>query len=598
MGSGELHHFASILTDYFESDGILDVAATDILVGLYITKLIHFEEEYTVREQLKDNITQSILNESDTVVTKSGVQNDTCKETDSQSKECKEVDSFNPELDAMVKHTKVQFEKAGIVMDEAESMEEAACRSTYHPRATKPSSRASPRSRASVLMLKPSAPAGGGNPIPHATDISLMSNPMSNNTLSPEKMEEKYLIAEGARYIAFATNIYTWSTKDKEPFCYWNVCGKKNRFKWSDQRGRAMQVAPIYGVSEDDMFYTNYKAGIEATPYAVVLDHAWNSVIVAIRGSQSIDDMMSDLTIDRTELSRVGEKYGFHGIGRFAHKGILGCAEWVTDDLLRVEALDKLLFNDDAEYKNYQLRIVGHSLGAAAASLVALFLRSKFPTVRAVVYEAPGCTMCWTLAEEACNWCISFVTGMDVITRFTIESMADLRDEMLVNIARIKVPKYLVNRNRGIQAHGIDAVREFLAEALYPADDIPESKFLDSVREFRRYYKLKMEKRMNDADSGLYLPGRIIHMVAGFDSVYEETKPNTLFTSDEEAREKVEAEKEKCISYWANREDFRVVILSPHFLSDHGTDEVKFKFDALTQAFGVKEPYADVLRQE
>ncbi len=55
---------------------------------------------------------------------------------------------------------------------------------------------------------------------------------------------------------------------------------------------------------------------------------------------------------------------------------------------------------------------------------------------------------------------------------------------------------------------------------------------------------------------------------------------------------------EEGTSSWAGRDDFHFVVLSPHFLSDHGTDEVKFKFDALTNAFGLKEPYTEALLKE
>jgi hypothetical protein len=97
---------------------------------------------------------------------------------------------------------------------------------------------------------------------------------------------------------------------------------------------RFAQVSPIFSVKEEDMVYANYKAGIVATPFAVVLDHAWKSVIVAIRGSASINDFICDLAFSRCSLDDYGIKYGFDGKDKFAHKGMLDCAEWITKDLL------------------------------------------------------------------------------------------------------------------------------------------------------------------------------------------------------------------------------------------------------------------------
>jgi hypothetical protein len=44
-------------------------------------------------------------------------------------------------------------------------------------------------------------------------------------------------------------------------------------------------------------------------------------------------------------------------------------------------------------YAEYDLVIVGHSLGAAIASLLALLLRPTYPTLRCYAYAPPGCVL-------------------------------------------------------------------------------------------------------------------------------------------------------------------------------------------------------------
>jgi hypothetical protein len=259
----------------------------------------------------------------------------------------------------------------------------------------------------------------------------------------------------------------------------------------------------------------------------------------------------------------------------------------------RSKILNKLLLDDSAEYKDYQLRVTGHSLGAGAASFVALFLRSKFPHVKAITYEPPGCTMSWNLAEESNTWCLSFVNGMDVVCRISYESMADVRDEILVSIARIKVAKHIILTNRSIDQHGIDAVREFLAHALYADNEIPESDFLESMRQFRQRTRLKKEERTKGGDSNLFLPGRIIHFWRHDDFVYDDNRAENVWGfSEEETSSRQEVPAQAC---WANREDFNCIVLSPHFISDHLTDSVSRQFSSLTKSFGLKEPYSDAL---
>jgi len=358
-----------------------------------------------------------------------------------------------------------------------------------------------------------------------------------------------------------------------------------------------MKASSIPNVEEQDIVYANYEAGIKATPFAVVLDHAWQSVVVTIRGSQSIDDFLSDLALTPVELDKCSQKYSFDGAGKFAHMGMLGSAEWITDDLLRVRVLEKLLSDEGAEYKNYKLRIVGHSLGAGAGSLVALFLKHKFPQVRAVVFEPPGCTMSWNLAEESNEWCTSFVTGMDVVTRFNEKSVFVLRNEIITNLARIRVPKHVVMNKRNIDGFGIDAVKEFLSDALYPHNEIPDSPFVKSVRTF-------IEKtRSKENVVGLHIPGKIIHLASesfslDVDKDKSETSDKAEVARDEETGGSDSVKKEDTREYqtcWAKREDFQYIVLSSHFLTDHLTSTICSAFQGRMKAAGLSEPYSDVL---
>ena len=597
IGSGELQHFASLLTDYFDTDGIIDIAPSDLLAGLYITRLIHLEEENTTRQRIDEELQMELS---------------TSKRPDDAG-----ADKSSGK-DAVVNNDETSG--PGLMKSRASEVLNSTGSSLIDRSEVLKTSK---RSRASVLMMK----STGKSEVDDATLSSLVTQsfiPVIQEKVSPDNDDDKLIVAEGARFLSFAVAIYEWSIMDK-------LSATRGKFTKDDdedddrhppvRRNCAMKHYPIFGLKETDIVYANYFDGLSATPFAVVLDHVWKTVVITIRGSVSIDDMITDVSMHTTELTSDGELYGFDGQNKFGHTGILGAAKWVTDHILRYvdflwsfrnpvmnhhflinflflisnrsKILNKLLLDDSAEYKDYQLRVTGHSLGAGAASFVALFLRSKFPDVKAITYEPPGCTMGWNLAEESTSWCLSFVNGMDVVCRISYDSMSDLRDEILVSIARIKVPKHIILSNRSIDQHGIDAVREFLASALYAEGDIPESKFLESMRQFRQWTRLKKEERAKAGDSGLFMPGKLIHFWREGESAYDDNRAeNAWGFTEEESSSQREVPAQAC---WTSREEYNCIVLSPHFISDHLTESVSKQFSSLTKSFGLKEPYSDVL---
>jgi hypothetical protein len=67
----------------------------------------------------------------------------------------------------------------------------------------------------------------------------------------------------------------------------------------------------------------------------IVVDRAWRTVVIAIRGTLSLEDMITDVTISPQCLEALGQKFGFDGAGEYCHNGILAGARWIYDDLER-----------------------------------------------------------------------------------------------------------------------------------------------------------------------------------------------------------------------------------------------------------------------
>lgn len=55
----------------------------------------------------------------------------------------------------------------------------------------------------------------------------------------------------------------------------------------------------------------------QVNPYMIVVDRTWKTVVVAIRGTLSLEDMITDVTISPQCLEELGERFGFDGTGEY-----------------------------------------------------------------------------------------------------------------------------------------------------------------------------------------------------------------------------------------------------------------------------------------
>ncbi|ESQ52955.1 hypothetical protein EUTSA_v10016471mg [Eutrema salsugineum] len=158
--------------------------------------------------------------------------------------------------------------------------------------------------------------------------------------------------------------------------------------------------------------------------YYVGVDHRRKLVVFGIRGTHTIYDLITDI------VSSSDEEVTFEGYS--THFGTAEAARWFLNHELQTirRCLEK--------YEGYKLRLVGHSLGGAIASLMAIMLR-KMPReelgfdaeiISAVGYATPPC-----VSKELAENCSEFVTTIvmqdDIIPRLSTASLARLRNEIL-----------------------------------------------------------------------------------------------------------------------------------------------------------------------
>ncbi|RUS13629.1 Alpha/Beta hydrolase protein, partial [Endogone sp. FLAS-F59071] len=175
-----------------------------------------------------------------------------------------------------------------------------------------------------------------------------------------------------------------------------------------------------------------------APSYYLIRDHNSCSIILALRGTFSLNDLVVDLSCEEVSFKLPDEANDPSAPVYKVHSGMCTTAQDIATPGPGTvfNALKKAL----EENQGYGLVIVGHSLGAAIGSLLTLLLAS--PTtctttessglppnrpVHAFAFAAP-CAMSAPLSRRAERLITSLVYADDVITRLSFGSVRDLRN--------------------------------------------------------------------------------------------------------------------------------------------------------------------------
>ncbi|CAN0350961.1 unnamed protein product [Ectocarpus sp. 6 AP-2014] len=251
-----------------------------------------------------------------------------------------------------------------------------------------------------------------------------------------------------------------------------------------------------------ELVLAHFNNCLDETPYCVVVDHTWQSIIITIRGTHSFEDFLVDAMAEPQSLENVGLEWGFDGRNMHAHQGILRRAEWIRRDLETSGVLHLLLgtaptggggggggpaggegrggsgrwekgtsmrTRDGVRFSSlaplasaiggsgfcsgYTVRAVGHSLGGGVAALLALLMTPVYPGVKALAVSPPGglvsegaCREARTYATE--TMVTSVVLNDDVVPRMSAQSIELLADQQVLEvIGRSRVSKLFVMRS-------------------------------------------------------------------------------------------------------------------------------------------------------
>ena len=130
-------------------------------------------------------------------------------------------------------------------------------------------------------------------------------------------------------------------------------------------------------IEECDLIYANFQNELFLVPFCILIDHLKKTVVITIRGTLSMRDVITDMTAE----------CGFFDVDHLkdqpCHIGILNTAQNIYT---RIKD-ENLLAESFRINPSYQLMVTGHSLGAGTATILALKLKAEYPNIKCIAFR-------------------------------------------------------------------------------------------------------------------------------------------------------------------------------------------------------------------
>mmetsp|Transcript_15599 Transcript_15599/g.30185 ORF Transcript_15599/g.30185 Transcript_15599/m.30185 type:complete len:509 (+) Transcript_15599:106-1632(+) len=210
------------------------------------------------------------------------------------------------------------------------------------------------------------------------------------------------------RLMQFSAAAYGWKTLQ--------FLGLGRPGMTSNRRG----IQLLTGIDRNDIVFVQEKSRLFRPGHYVCIDHATQSIVVTIRGTMRLQDVVTDLCCEETPFSIIDDDG--KTLSGSVHSGFLLAAENIQAE---VQHVVEAALQDNPGYK---VQVTGHSLGGACATLLA-FLWTKDPRlaktqIEAVSFAAPCCVSHEIARSQFVKSRVSsFVLGDDLVCRLSLVSL-------------------------------------------------------------------------------------------------------------------------------------------------------------------------------
>ncbi|XP_065081564.1 diacylglycerol lipase-alpha isoform X2 [Ochlerotatus camptorhynchus] len=322
-------------------------------------------------------------------------------------------------------------------------------------------------------------------------------------------------------------------------------------------------------IGEVEVIYATYHVDIGETPFFVAVDYNYSKIVVSIRGTLSMKDVLTDLNAEGDCLPLTPPREDWIG-----HKGMVQAAIYIKNKLEEENLIQRAQAHNPARgTQDFGLVLVGHSLGAGTAAILAILMKQQYDDLHCYSYSPPGGLLSMPAVEYSKSFITSVVVGKDVVPRIGLHQMEALRADLINAIQRSIDPKW-----KTIACSVICCC----------CGPEPTSVTMMSTKEEHviRYEQDRTSARQSTVHPNdnsialtlhhpLYPPGRIIHIVRHHPS------------QDEQILKKREPVYQ---AIWADNTAFDEVLISPVMLQDHMPDKVLAALNKVITTVGPRKP--------
>ncbi|KAJ4757979.1 Sn1-specific diacylglycerol lipase [Rhynchospora pubera] len=233
---------------------------------------------------------------------------------------------------------------------------------------------------------------------------------------------------------------FTPWTRNRRPFLEGDNC-------W---RGHAAAFLKYVNLPPDTLRKGRVRQAKREAAYFVVVLHDLKAVVIAVRGTETPEDLITDSLWGECALNMddldglinsnnldpsVKEKLQ-SSFPRFGHSGIIESARELYIQIngnpldgdkseLNGGCISSLL-GEGCECYGYRIRIVGHSLGGSVAAVLGILLYGQYPNLHVYSYGALPC-LDPILAEACSHFVTSIVYNDEFSARLSMNSIMRLR---------------------------------------------------------------------------------------------------------------------------------------------------------------------------